>query len=77
MTLFQTAGHLVRWAGLTPVARQSGPRSRKPGKRQGDSYLRGYCTQAATGAATLRCHASRDEPGTARVRSCRASSDFV
>jgi transposase len=52
MTLFPTAGHLVSWAGLTPVARQSGPRSRKPGKGHGDSYLRGYCTQAATGAAT-------------------------
>ena len=52
MTRFQTAGHLVSWAGLAPAARQSGPRSRKPGNGQGDSYLRGYCTQAATGAAT-------------------------
>ena len=52
MTRFPTPGHLVSWAGLTPVARQSGPRSRKPGKGHGDSYLRGYCTQAATGAAT-------------------------
>jgi transposase len=52
MTRFQTAARLVSWAGLAPVARQSGPRSRKPGKGQGDSYLRGYCTQAATGAAT-------------------------
>jgi transposase len=52
MTRFPTAGHLVSWAGLAPVARQSGPRSRKPRKGQGDSYLRGYCTQAATGAAT-------------------------
>ena len=52
MTRFPTSAHLVSWAGLAPVARQSGPRSRKPGKGQGDSYLRGYCTQAATGAAT-------------------------
>jgi transposase len=52
MTRFPTAAHLLSWAGLAPVARQSGPRSRKPGKGQGDSYLRGYCTQAATGAAT-------------------------
>ena len=52
MTRFPTAGHLVARAGLAPVARQSGPRSRKPGKGQGDSCLRGYCTQAATGAAT-------------------------
>jgi transposase len=52
MTRFPTAGHLASWAGLAPVARQSGPRTRKPRKGQGDSYLRGYCTQAATGAAT-------------------------
>jgi transposase len=52
MTRFPTAAHLVSWAGLTPVARQSGPRSRKPGKGQGDAYLKGYCTQAATGAAS-------------------------
>ena len=30
MTIFQTAGRLVSWAGLAPVARQSGPRARKP-----------------------------------------------
>jgi hypothetical protein len=51
MTRFPTAGHLVSWAGLAPVSRQSGPRDRKPGKGQGDAYLKGYCTQAATGAA--------------------------
>jgi transposase len=51
MTRFPTAGHLVSWAGLTPVARQSGPRNRKPGKGQGDAYLKGYCAQAAMGAA--------------------------
>jgi transposase len=51
MTRFQTPGHLVSWAGLAPAARQSGARSRKPGKGQGDSYLRGYCTQAANGAS--------------------------
>ena len=51
MTRFPTAGHLVSWAGLAPVARQSGPRNRKPKKGQGDAYLKGYCTQAANGAA--------------------------
>jgi transposase len=51
MARFPTAAHLVSWAGLAPVARQSGPRSRKPKKGQGDAYLRGYCTQAANGAA--------------------------
>ena len=29
MTRFPTAAHLVSWAGLAPVARQSGPRTRK------------------------------------------------
>ena len=52
MTRFPTAAHLVSWTGLAPVTRQSGPRARKPGKGQGDVYLKGYCTQAATGAAT-------------------------
>jgi hypothetical protein len=51
MTRFPAAAHLVSWAGLAPVARQSGPRNRKPGKGQGDACPRGYCTQAATGAA--------------------------
>jgi len=51
MTRFPTAAHLVSWAGLAPVTRQSGPRTRKPKKGQGDSYLKSYCTQAATGAA--------------------------
>ena len=52
MTRFPTADHLVSWAGLAPVARQSGPRQRKPSKGQGDAYLKTYCVQAANGAAT-------------------------
>jgi transposase len=51
MSAFPTPDHLVSWAGLAPVARQSGPRTRKPGKGQGNSYLKGYCTAAANGAA--------------------------
>jgi transposase len=51
MTRFPSAAHLVSWAGLAPVARQSGPRHRKGAKGQGNSYLRGLCTQAAAGAA--------------------------
>jgi hypothetical protein len=51
MTRFPTAAPLVSWAGLAPVTRQSGLRSRKPGKGKGDAYLKGYCTQAAMGAA--------------------------
>ena len=49
MTRFPTADHLVSWAGLAPVARQSGPRQRKPSKGQGDVYLKTYCAQAANG----------------------------
>ena len=51
MTRFPTADHLVSWAGLAPVARQSGPRQRKPAKGHGDAYLKVCCTQAANGAA--------------------------
>src|SRR5690349_11963221 len=51
MIRFPTAAHLVSWAGLAPVTRQSGPRSRKPGKGHGNAYLKGYRTQAAAGAA--------------------------
>ena len=51
MTRFPTPAHLAAWAGLAPVARQSGPRARKPSKGQGDAYLKGYCTQAALGAS--------------------------
>jgi transposase len=51
MTRFPTADCLVSWAGLAPVARQSGPRNRKPKKGQGNAYLKGYLTQAATGTA--------------------------
>ena len=62
MTRFPTAAHLVSWAGLAPVARQSGPRNRKPRKGQGDAYLKGYCTQAATGAATTEHLPRRTAP---------------
>ena len=51
MTRFPTPGHLASWAGLTPVARQSGTRARKPGKGQGAAYIKGYCAQAALGAS--------------------------
>ena len=51
MTVFPTPAHLVSSAGLSPVTQQSGPRSRKPGKGQGNGYLKAACTQAANGAA--------------------------
>jgi transposase len=51
MTRFPTAAHLVSWAGLCPIDSQSG---RRRGKRKGhgNTYLRGYLGQAATGAAS-------------------------
>jgi transposase len=51
MTRFPTAAHLASWAGLAPAAKQSGARTRKPGKGHGNACLKGCCTQAATGAA--------------------------
>ena len=51
MTRFPAPAHLAAWAGLAPVARQSGPRQRKSAKGHGDAYLKGYCTQAALGAS--------------------------
>ena len=51
MTCFPTAAHLVSWAGLSPVARQSGQRAGNPKKGKGDACLKGYCGQAALGAS--------------------------
>jgi transposase len=50
MARFPTAAHLVSWTGLCPIDSQSG---RRRGKRKGhgNTYLRGYLGQAATGAA--------------------------
>jgi transposase len=51
MTRFPTAAHLVSWAGLSPRTIQSGPRTRHGKTGPGNTYLRGYLGQAATGAA--------------------------
>ena len=51
MSKFPTAAHLVSWTGLCPAANQSGPRTRAGKKGHGDTWLRGYLGQAATGAA--------------------------
>jgi transposase len=80
MSRFPTAAHLVSWAGLAPVASQSGPRARKSKKGQGDSYLRGFCTQAANGAARTdtflgerhRRVARKRGPGRAKVAVARS-----
>jgi transposase len=50
MPRFPTAGHLVAWAGLCPRTLQSGTRARQS-RGTGNTYLRGYLGQAATGAA--------------------------
>jgi transposase len=80
MTRFPTAGHLVSWAGLCPDANQSGPRIRKGKKGHGDTYLRGYLGQAATGAALTQTFlgerygriARRRDPGRAQVAVARS-----
>jgi transposase len=82
MTRFPTASHLVAWAGLCPRARQSGPRSRY-GKGQGNTYLRGYLGQAATGAAGTatflgeRYHRIARRRGKARAQVAVARSILV
>ena len=50
MSIFPTPAHLASWAGLAPVTRQSGTRSRQA-RGHGDAWLKGYCTQAALGAS--------------------------
>ena len=50
MARFPTAAHLVSWTGLCPTDSQSG-RRRSKRKGHGNTYLRGYLGQAATGAA--------------------------
>jgi transposase len=51
MTRFPTPGHLVSWAGMAPVAHQSGPRQGRAKKGQGNSYTRRYAAQAGAGAS--------------------------
>jgi transposase len=51
MSRFPTAGHLVSWAGMSPVASQSGPRKGRGKKGQGNSYARRLATRAGSGAA--------------------------
>jgi transposase len=51
MTRFPTPGHLVSWAGMAPVADQSGPRRGRGKKGRGNSYARRLATAAGAGAA--------------------------
>jgi transposase len=51
MSRFPTPDALVSWAGLAPVADQSGPRKGRGKKGRGNSYARRLCTMAADSAA--------------------------
>jgi transposase len=51
MDRFPTPDALVSWAGLAPVADQSGPRKGRGKKGQGNGYARRLCTMAADSAA--------------------------
>jgi transposase len=51
MDRFPTPDALVSWAGLAPVADQSGPRKGRGKKGQGNGYARRLCTMAADTAA--------------------------
>jgi transposase len=51
MTRFPTPAHLVSWAGLCPVAKNSGSRTRNGKKKKGNAYLRAVLGQAASAAA--------------------------
>ena len=51
MTRFPTPDHLVSWAGPRPSPASPGPGAASRRKDRATAYLRGYCTQAANGAA--------------------------
>ncbi|HEX6449900.1 MAG TPA: transposase, partial [Trebonia sp.] len=51
MSRFPTPGHLVSWAGMAPVADQSGPRTGRGKKGHGNSYVRRLAARAGSGAA--------------------------
>jgi transposase len=51
MTRFPSPGHLVSWAGMIPVAHQSGPRAGRGKKGHGNTYARRAATAAGAGAA--------------------------
>ena len=51
MSRFPTPQALVSWAGLTPTARQSGPRTGRGKKGRGNTYAKRIAVLAAYGAA--------------------------
>jgi transposase len=52
MSRFPTPGHLVSWAGLAPVAAQSGPRTGRGKKGKGSVCARRIAALAASAAAS-------------------------
>ena len=50
MTRFPTPEALVSWAGLTPTARQSGPRKSRGKKGHGNTYAKRIAVLAAYAA---------------------------
>ena len=84
MTRFPTPDHLVSWAGLCPRALQPGTRART-GKKPGNTYLRGYLGQAATGAARTQTFpgeryrriARRRGPARAQVATARTIAVII
>jgi transposase len=84
MTRFPTPDHLVSWAGLCPRTIQSGTR-KKNGKKPGNTYLRGYLGQAATGAARTQTFpgeryrriARRRGPARAQVATARTIAVII
>jgi transposase len=51
MSRFPTPQALVSWAGLTPAARQSGPRKGRGKKGHGNTYAKRIAVLAAYAAA--------------------------
>ncbi len=51
MSRFPAPEALVSWAGLTPTARQSGPRKGRGKKGHGNTYAKRICVLAACAAA--------------------------
>jgi transposase len=54
MTRFPTPDALVSWAGLTPTAKQSGPRRGRGKKGRGNTYAKHIAVLAAYGAANTQ-----------------------
>jgi transposase len=54
MSRFPTPGHLVSWAGRTPLDNQSGKRQGKSRSKKGNRYLAGLLGETAVAAGKTR-----------------------